>query len=112
MCFLLLGNEMTFGNFHFFFHRVALSQQGIDRLRRNRVDSRWRAWREAREPTGVPRRDLARTTGAPVGRWRARRQEALSSRSGRTLRERRRATRGHPSSTGTRRATRRTPPSS
>ena len=34
------------------------------------------------------------TTGAPVGRWRARRQEALSSRSGRTLRERRAASSG------------------
>ncbi|HEX4174451.1 MAG TPA: hypothetical protein VHY81_00940, partial [Acidimicrobiales bacterium] len=34
------------------------------------------------------------TSGAPVGRWRARRQEALSSRSGRTMRERR-AARGH-----------------
>ena len=31
------------------------------------------------------------TSGAPVGRWRARRQEALSSRSGRTMRDRRRA---------------------
>ena len=45
-------------------------------------------------PPACPARELARTTGAPVGRWRARRQETLSSRSGRTLRERRRAARG------------------
>ena len=67
------------------------------RGREGRVDSRWRTWRESREPSGRPRRDVLRTTsGAPVGRWRARRQEALSSRSGRTLRERRRVlARGH-----------------
>ena len=70
----------------------------IEAWREGRVDSRWRAWREGRE-RGVPRRELTRartrtrTSGAPVGRWRARRQEALSSRSGRTLRERRRAAR-------------------
>ena len=70
----------------------------IEAWREGRVDSRWRAWRESRAGTGVPRRELRRelrtrstTSGAPVGRWRARRQEALSSRSGRTLRERRRA---------------------
>jgi CDP-diacylglycerol---glycerol-3-phosphate 3-phosphatidyltransferase len=62
------------------------------REREGRVDSRWRAWRESRE-RGVPRHASTRnrTSSAPVGRWRARRQEALSSRSGRTLRERRRA---------------------
>ena len=81
----------------------------IEAWREGRVDSRWRAWREGRQSDGVPRRELARTSGAPVGRWRARRQEALSSRSGRTLRERRRADRGHE----TRRSTgRRTPPAS
>ncbi len=64
----------------------------IEAWREGRVDSRWRAWRESRE-RGVPRRELTRTSSAPVGRWRARRQEALSSRSGRTLRERRRAAR-------------------
>jgi CDP-diacylglycerol--glycerol-3-phosphate 3-phosphatidyltransferase len=68
----------------------------IEAWREGRVDSRWRAWRESRAGAGVPRRELRRelrtsTTGAPVGRWRARRQEALSSRSSRTLRERRRA---------------------
>jgi CDP-diacylglycerol--glycerol-3-phosphate 3-phosphatidyltransferase len=66
------------------------------RGREGRVDSRWRAWRESREPSGRPHLPVLRTTsGAPVGRWRARRQEALSSRSGRTLRERRRVARGH-----------------
>ncbi len=81
----------------------------IEAWREGRVDSRWRAWRQGRQGDGVPRRELARTSGAPVGRWRARRQEALSSRSGRTLRERRRADRGHDA----RRASgRRTPPAS
>jgi CDP-diacylglycerol--glycerol-3-phosphate 3-phosphatidyltransferase len=79
----------------------------IEAWREGRVDSRWRAWREGRQGDGVPRRELARTSGAPVGRWRARRQEALSSRSGRTLRERRRADRGHDAR---RSAGRRTPP--
>jgi CDP-diacylglycerol---glycerol-3-phosphate 3-phosphatidyltransferase len=92
--------------------RDAVIRRRIEAWRDGRVDSRWRAWREGRESTGVPRRDLARTTGAPVGRWRARRQESLSSRSGRTLRERRRAARGHSGSTGPRRTTRRPPPAS
>ncbi len=81
----------------------------IEAWREGRVDSRWRAWREGRQVDGVPRRELARTSGAPVGRWRARRQEALSSRSGRTLRERRRADRGHEAR---RSSGRRTPPAS
>jgi hypothetical protein len=92
--------------------RDAVIRRRIEAWREGRVDSRWRAWREARESTGVPRRELARTTGAPVGRWRARRQESLSSRSGRTLRERRRAARGHVGDSAPRRATRRTPPAS
>jgi len=92
--------------------RDAIIRRRIEAWREGRVDSRWRAWREARESTGVPRRQLARTTGAPVGRWRARRQESLSSRSGRTLRERRRAARGHSGTNGARRTTRRTPPAS
>jgi CDP-diacylglycerol--glycerol-3-phosphate 3-phosphatidyltransferase len=80
--------------------RDEIIRRRIEAWREGRVDSRWRAWREGRE-RGVPRRELTRsrtrTSGAPVGRWRARRQEALSSRSGRTLRERRRAARaeGH-----------------
>jgi CDP-diacylglycerol--glycerol-3-phosphate 3-phosphatidyltransferase len=49
-----------------------------------RVESRWRAWREGASPRRTTR------AGQPVGRWRARRQEALASRSGRTMRARRR----------------------
>jgi CDP-diacylglycerol--glycerol-3-phosphate 3-phosphatidyltransferase len=87
----------------------------IEAWREGRVDSRWRTWREGRaNTTGVPRRDMARrtsTAGAPVGRWRARRQETPSSRSGRTLRERRRAARAHAQGGGpvTGRRTRTTP---
>jgi CDP-diacylglycerol---glycerol-3-phosphate 3-phosphatidyltransferase len=84
----------------------------IEAWREGRVDSRWRAWREARQGDGVPRRQMARTSGAPVGRWRARRQEALSSRSGRTLRERRRLDRGHDGTNARRTSGRRTPPAS
>ena len=54
--------------------------------REGRVDSRWRSWREG---SAVPRGMANQGTGAPVGRWRARRQESLSSRSGRTMRARR-----------------------
>ncbi len=71
----------------------------IEAWREGRVDSRWRTWREGRTTGSVPRRDMTTrrtsTAGAPVGRWRARRHVALSSRSGRTLRERRRAARAH-----------------
>jgi CDP-diacylglycerol--glycerol-3-phosphate 3-phosphatidyltransferase len=65
--------------------------------RDGKVESRWRTWREG---TAVPRGVLNQRTGVPVGRWRARRQDALSSRSGRTLRARRRASRPHPHSSG------------
>jgi hypothetical protein len=78
--------------------RDEVIRRRIEAWRDGRVDSRWRAWRESRASTGVPRRELRRelrttstTTGAPIGRWRARRQESPSSRSGRTARERRRA---------------------
>jgi CDP-diacylglycerol--glycerol-3-phosphate 3-phosphatidyltransferase len=60
--------------------------------REGRVDSRWRSWREG---VAVPRGSMSERTGVPVGRWRARRQEALSSRSGRTLRARRRVSHPH-----------------
>jgi CDP-diacylglycerol--glycerol-3-phosphate 3-phosphatidyltransferase len=63
--------------------------------REGKVDSRWRSWREG---AAVPRGGLNERSGVPVGRWRARRQEALSSRSGRTLRARR-ALRPHASAT-------------
>jgi CDP-diacylglycerol--glycerol-3-phosphate 3-phosphatidyltransferase len=66
--------------------------------RDGKVESRWRTWREG---SGTPRRALGPTAGAPVGRWRARRQESLSSRSGRTMRARRRTSRAHLGSNGT-----------
>jgi CDP-diacylglycerol--glycerol-3-phosphate 3-phosphatidyltransferase len=56
------------------------------------------AWREG---AGVPRRALGQTAGAPVGRWRARRQETLGSRSGRTLRARRSVSKAHSNGRGT-----------
>ena len=90
--------------------RDEVIRRRIEAWREGRVDSRWRSWREGRASSGRPRRDVTRRTGgAPVGRWRARRQEALSSRSGRTMRERRRAARGqHTAGANGRR--RRTPP--
>ncbi len=74
--------------------RDEVLRRRIEAWREGRVDSRWRAWREGRNTGGVPRRDMARrrTTGSSV-RWRARRQEALSSRSGRARRDRRGAAR-------------------
>jgi CDP-diacylglycerol--glycerol-3-phosphate 3-phosphatidyltransferase len=63
------------------------------RRRAARVDSRWRTWRETRaqrDATGVhfvqPQR-----ADQPLGRWRARRQGVLASRSGRIWRARRAA---------------------
>jgi CDP-diacylglycerol--glycerol-3-phosphate 3-phosphatidyltransferase len=75
--------------------RDEVIRRRIEAWRDGRVDSRWRAWREGRTSSGVPRHALSSTSRATVGRWRARRQEALSSRSGRTLRERRRSARRH-----------------
>jgi CDP-diacylglycerol--glycerol-3-phosphate 3-phosphatidyltransferase len=98
--------------------RDAVIRRRIEAWREGRVDSRWRAWRESREPSGRPRHVLRTTSGAPIGRWRARRQESLSSRSGRTLRERRRVARAHGTAAGNgaragapRRLTNRRPPS-
>jgi CDP-diacylglycerol--glycerol-3-phosphate 3-phosphatidyltransferase len=93
--------------------RDAVIRRRIEAWREGRVESRWRTWRESRETAGRPRRaPRTRTTaGAPVGRWRARRQEALSSRSGRTLRERRRIARAQHAGSQRRLAGRRTPPS-
>jgi CDP-diacylglycerol---glycerol-3-phosphate 3-phosphatidyltransferase len=71
-------------------------RQRVVAWREGKVDSRWRTWREG---GAVPRGVMNQRTGVPVGRWRARRQEALSSRSGRTLRARRRASRPHAHST-------------
>jgi CDP-diacylglycerol--glycerol-3-phosphate 3-phosphatidyltransferase len=52
--------------------------------RQGRVETRWRAWRESLEPggTGV-------SPAESFSRWRARRQEALASRGGRTGQTRR-----------------------
>jgi CDP-diacylglycerol--glycerol-3-phosphate 3-phosphatidyltransferase len=72
--------------------RDEVLRRRIEAWREGRVDSRWRAWREGRTTGGVPRREPARRTTRSTGvsvRWRARRQEALSSRSGRARRERR-----------------------
>ncbi len=91
--------------------RDAVIARRIEAWREGRVDSRWRTWRESRASTHgthaasrtprTPRTPRTRTTsGAPVGRWRARRQESLSSRSGRTMRDRRRAERGHSTTSG------------
>jgi CDP-diacylglycerol--glycerol-3-phosphate 3-phosphatidyltransferase len=93
--------------------RDAVIRRRIEAWREGRVDSRWRVWRESRETAGRPRRaPRTRTTaGAPVGRWRARRQEALSSRSGRTLRERRRNARAQHAASQRRLTGRRPPPS-
>jgi CDP-diacylglycerol---glycerol-3-phosphate 3-phosphatidyltransferase len=61
--------------------RAAASADVADRWRQGRVESRWRAWREgsAERPTGG-------RAGEPLGRWRARRQEALASRTHRARR--------------------------
>ena len=74
--------------------RDEVLRRRIEAWREGRVDSRWRTWREGRTTAtgGVPRRGPARRTTRSTGvsvRWRARRQEALSSRSGRARRERR-----------------------
>jgi len=54
------------------------------RWREGRVESRWRARRE-----GTSTRPRVRQAGEPGGRWRARRQEAPASRTGRARRARR-----------------------
>jgi phosphatidylinositol phosphate synthase len=69
----------------------APAHRTLSRWSHGRVESRWRRRREG----GSPRFGVGRT-GEPLGRWRARRQESLASRSGRARRARRpeRATRG------------------
>jgi CDP-diacylglycerol---glycerol-3-phosphate 3-phosphatidyltransferase len=83
-------------------HAIAEPEDAIRRRvvawRDGKVESRWRTWREG---AGVPRRALGQTAGAPVGRWRARRQETLGSRSGRTLRARRSVSKAHSNGRGT-----------
>jgi CDP-diacylglycerol--glycerol-3-phosphate 3-phosphatidyltransferase len=61
--------------------RTRAARRPHTRWGEGRVESRWREWREGMTPRGQ--------TGEPFGRWRARRQEALASRSGRALRARR-----------------------
>ncbi len=62
---------------------ASTTRDGQARWRQGRVESRWRAWREG----AAPRSTVGRA-GEPVGRWRARRQEALASRTGRARRAR------------------------
>jgi CDP-diacylglycerol---glycerol-3-phosphate 3-phosphatidyltransferase len=92
--------------------RDAVIRRRIEVWREGRVDSRWRTWRESRQTAGRPQRAPRTRTnaGAPVSRWRARRQEALSSRSGRTMRERRRIARAQHATSQRRFTSRRTPP--
>jgi CDP-diacylglycerol--glycerol-3-phosphate 3-phosphatidyltransferase len=66
------------------------SSRTLTRWRQGRVDSRWRAWREARaqrELTGL--RGTPRRAAQPSGRWRARRAAVPSSRTGSIWRARR-----------------------
>jgi CDP-diacylglycerol--glycerol-3-phosphate 3-phosphatidyltransferase len=67
--------------------RHAMRTANRARRRERRVESRWRAWREGAAPRSTG------GTAEPFGRWRARRQDALASRSGRARRARRAATR-------------------
>jgi CDP-diacylglycerol--glycerol-3-phosphate 3-phosphatidyltransferase len=70
-----------------------MSRRALARWREGRVDSRWRAWREARaqrDAAGV-RVTVPRRAAQPSGRWRARRAGVPSSRSGRIWRARREA---------------------
>jgi CDP-diacylglycerol--glycerol-3-phosphate 3-phosphatidyltransferase len=71
--------------------RAVPAERVLARRRTGQVDSRWRTWRETRaqrDATGVhfvqPQR-----ADQPLGRWRARRQGVLASRSGRIWRARR-----------------------
>jgi len=74
--------------------QVEANRRALVRWREGRVDSRWRAWREARaERAGEPRQTRPRpvgprVAGEPFGRWRSRRAGAPSSRSGRIWRAR------------------------
>jgi CDP-diacylglycerol---glycerol-3-phosphate 3-phosphatidyltransferase len=71
-------------------HRVG-AERDVARRRAARVDSRWRTWRETRaqrDATGAHFVQPQRADQA-LGRWRARRQSVLASRSGRIWRARR-----------------------
>ena len=70
-----------------------VTRRALARWREGRVDSRWRAWREARahrDAVGA-RAAVPRRAAQPSGRWRARRAGVPSSRSGRIWRARREA---------------------
>ncbi|MHB8328862.1 MAG: CDP-alcohol phosphatidyltransferase family protein [Acidimicrobiales bacterium] len=64
----------------------------VARWREGRVDSRWRSWRQTRAhrdaATGGTRVVRHRRAGEPSGRWRARREDVPSSRTGRVWRAR------------------------
>ena len=75
------------------------------RWRPGRVESRWRAWRE-----GSATRPASGRAGEPLGRWRARRQEALASRTHRARRSARQAG-GRPRTAAARGPRRRSGPS-
>ena len=76
--------------------RVVAERSSRTRWRQGRVDSRWRSWREGRAAG-----ERTSRAGEPVGRWRARRREALASRSGRVRRARERRVRAGRSGSGT-----------
>jgi CDP-diacylglycerol--glycerol-3-phosphate 3-phosphatidyltransferase len=67
--------------------------RAVARRRAARVDSRWRTWRETRAQRDATGIHFVQPTRAdqPLGRWRARRQGVLASRSGRIWRARRTA---------------------
>ncbi|MGH9046946.1 MAG: hypothetical protein ACRDVW_06490, partial [Acidimicrobiales bacterium] len=76
--------------------RVVAERPARSRWREGRVDSRWRAWREARVGG-----ETATRTAQMAGRWRARRgEEPLASRSGRVRRARERRVRAGRSGSG------------
>jgi CDP-diacylglycerol--glycerol-3-phosphate 3-phosphatidyltransferase len=70
-----------------------VTRRALVRWREGRVDSRWRAWREARAHRDAlgARAAVPRRAAQPSGRWRARRAGVPSSRSGRIWRARREA---------------------
>ncbi len=80
---------------------AAVAHRSGRTVRSRRVESRWHAWRQSSLPGRTTRR-----AGEPVGRWRARRQQDVASRTGRALRARRSR---EPSRTGARRGIPRQP---
>jgi len=65
------------------------TRRALVRWREGRVDSRWRAWRQARAQRDAGTRSVRpRVAGEPLGRWRSRRAGVPSSRSGRIWRAR------------------------